>query len=84
MISEEEKRKIRSLSDKEFQKLDPSIKRNCATCAFLKGTLSLWCTNKNAIKDRGTGIPGIIFCPYWEKVEKKKSLYERIFKKFLV
>lgn len=58
---------FQKMSDEEFQSVPPEIKRSCYDCAFCKPALSWWCTNKEAIKLRGTSIPGIIKCPYWEK-----------------
>jgi hypothetical protein len=54
------------LSTKAFKELSPFVRRNCAECVYLKGRVSLWCTNKEAIEKRGTSIPGISNCPCWE------------------
>ncbi len=39
--------------------------RCCADCAFLQSYVNWWCREPNAIRERGTAIPGIIHCPYW-------------------
>jgi hypothetical protein len=54
------------LSTEDFKKLSPFVRLNCAECVYLKGRVSLWCTNKEAIEKRGTSIPGISNCPCWE------------------
>lgn len=38
----------------------------CYDCKYLKAKVSWWCVNKNAIKWRGTSIPGVKNCPFWE------------------
>lgn len=43
----------------------PFERKSCYDCAHLKPTISWWCTCKEAIKARGTQIPGCIHCPYW-------------------
>jgi len=35
-------------------------------CRYLTAALSYWCTNKESIRRRGTSIPGVIKCPYYE------------------
>lgn len=45
---------------------NPFELKRCYDCAFMKPALSWWCSNKEAIKARGTSIPGIKNCPYWE------------------
>lgn len=65
-FSEMSQEEIRAMSDEEFKAVSPFEKRSCYDCRFCKSVLSNWCTNKNAIKARGTRIPGVIKCPYWE------------------
>lgn len=50
--------------------------RQCAYCGYLKSALSWWCTNKEAIEQRGTSIPGIRNCPYWKP--DKKYIYKSL------
>lgn len=40
--------------------------RSCYDCSFLVAKVNWWCSNKDAIKARGTAIPGCIHCPYWK------------------
>lgn len=58
--------KIQSLSNEDFHLVNPSIKRSCYDCNHITTALNYWCGNEEAIKDRGTRIPGCIRCPYWE------------------
>ncbi len=44
----------------------PFERKGCYDCKHLTAALSWWCGNKNAIKARGTRIPGVIHCPYWD------------------
>lgn len=57
---------IQTMSSEEFKAVSPFEKHSCVDCAFLKAVVSLWCTNERAIKARGTRLPGIIKCPFWE------------------
>lgn len=66
---------IKALSEEEWKSIPPNEKRRCSGCNYLKGYVSLWCTNKEACKTRGTSIPGIIKCPFWEE---EKTLFEKI------
>ena len=60
------KDEIRAMEGAEFRNAHPFVKKNCAACKFCKPVLSLWCVNSKAIEYRGTAIPGIIFCDFWE------------------
>ena len=55
------------MTDEEFLALPPQVKRSCGDCAFLVGHVNWWCKNEQAIKARGTSIPGVCNCPYWEQ-----------------
>lgn len=44
----------------------PTERRSCVDCKFLQSYVSWWCTNEQAKLSRGTSIPGVIHCPYWE------------------
>lgn len=41
-------------------------KRGCAWCKHCQPKINWWCENKEAIKQRGTSIPGIIQCPFFD------------------
>lgn len=45
----------------------PSVRRSCGDCVYCRGFISLWCMNPAAVKIRGSRIPGICHCPFWEK-----------------
>ena len=49
-------------------------RKSCYDCGFCLGALSWWCTNKEAIKARGTSFPGIIGCPYWKPTKTLDEL----------
>ena len=66
MKAEKFKELTDDLTDKEFRELSPFIRRNCSECQFLHGRISLWCTNEQAVKMRGTSIPAISNCPFWK------------------
>lgn len=57
---------IDAMSDKEFRAVSPFEKKSCYDCKHVKCALSWWCSNEDAIKARGTRIPGCIKCTYWE------------------
>ena len=44
----------------------PEQRKSCYDCKFLYSRVNWWCGNEDAIKYRGTRIPGVIHCPYWE------------------
>lgn len=79
-ITEQRKDELRKLSDDEWRNVTPFEKKTCADCQFCKGHVSLWCTNDDAVNDRGTRIPGVVFCPYWlpdwARVDKKYRTVE--------
>lgn len=60
------------ISEEQYQqeKKNPEKLRSCYNCEHLREALSIWCGNEKAIADRGTKIPGIIHCPYWEPDKK--------------
>ena len=43
---------------------DPE-RASCYDCTHLKAAVSWWCTNDDAIKWRGTSLPGVEKCPFW-------------------
>ena len=45
--------------------------RRCYDCKYLKSAISWWCMNEDAIEWRGTAIPGVCECPFWELMEQK-------------
>jgi hypothetical protein len=58
-----------------------SDRRSCHDCTHLWGALHWWCKNESAIKARGTTLPGVFDCPYWEPcrvLPEKKSLKRRL------
>lgn len=57
---------IKAMSKEEFAAVSPFEKRSCYDCIHLESTLHWWCSNKEAIKVRGTSIPGCIKCSFWK------------------
>jgi hypothetical protein len=44
----------------------PFEKRSCYDCSHLFARVSWWCGNEEAVKARGTAIPGCIHCTFWK------------------
>lgn len=45
----------------------PAAERKaCADCRHCKGAVSWWCKSPEAVRYRGTSIPGVHSCPFWE------------------
>lgn len=57
---------IQALSKEEFKNISPFEKKSCYDCTYCKPAVTLWCRNEEAVKARGTAIPGVIKCPFWE------------------
>ena len=57
-----------AMTPEEWSTVPPEEKRSCYDCAYLQSHITWWCKNKEAIKARGTSIPGVCLCPYWSKV----------------
>jgi hypothetical protein len=64
-FSEMSQSEIDAMTKEDFKAVSPFEKKSCYDCGDLKQALSYWCKNKDAIKLRGTSIPGCIKCPYW-------------------
>ncbi len=64
----------------EFLAVSPFERKHCADCAFLVGYVNWWCRNEEAIKFRGTKIPGVVKCPFWspdwKHIDKKYKTAE--------
>jgi hypothetical protein len=58
-----------------------AAQKRCFDCKHCKAAVSWWCTNKDAAKYRGTSIPGVRNCQFWEPMKTKveSSWFERIF-----
>lgn len=41
-------------------------RRACEDCRWLRGAVSLWCTNEAACIFHGTAIPGATHCKFWK------------------
>lgn len=50
-MTEEE---IKDMSKEEFDAIPPEEKKSCYDCGWLTAVISWWCSNKKAIKYRGT------------------------------
>lgn len=57
------------------------LRRGCRDCRHCKGAISWWCTNKNAIKERGTPEPVSENCKFWIPARRFSDLswFERTF-----
>jgi|GEM_PF-5565984 len=69
------KKEVSSNEEIEFEKKAMQHK-GCAYCKDCIPIVSWWCKNEEAIKARGTRIPGIIQCPYFT-FDKDKIQYEK-------
>ncbi len=58
--------------------------RGCNDCKHLKGAVSLWCTSDEACKARGSHIPGVIHCTYWEAMERARWYHKFDFETSIV
>lgn len=70
----------------EEERKRPDVLRSCYNCEWLVGYVSLWCTNEDARKDRGTAIPGCIHCPHWDadKEAQRTIDYNRKIESFMI
>lgn len=79
------------MTNEEVRNLPPEVRRWCPDCRFMYARVNWWCGNKKAIEARGTAIPGVHRCPYWEldeeyvkkQIEKQKHPKKYGFKKWL-
>ena len=55
----------------------PEVLRSCYNCAWIVAYVSLWCSNDDAIEDRGTRIPGCIHCPHWSPDRSARKIMNR-------
>lgn len=56
-----------------------ATQRRCYDCSHLKGYVFWWCKNEEAVKWRGTAIPGVHDCPFWSPAPTEPpTLVERI------
>ncbi len=62
-----------AMNDEEWTAVPPEEKRSCHDCRHLKAVINLWCMNEEAAKARGTRIPGVCLCSFWEPIIKKKK-----------
>ena len=51
-----------------------SERKNCCDCRYCQGAVTMWCVNPETCKARGTAIPGISNCPYWQAVRSYSDL----------
>jgi hypothetical protein len=51
-----------------------AARRACDDCRHMKAALSWWCTNKAACDARGTSIPGVHSCTFWEPARRYEDL----------
>lgn len=62
-----------------------SERKSCIDCFYLRGAVTLWCTNKEAFKYNGSKIPDYYNCKFWKPMKMKKDLkfWERIFPDYI-
>jgi hypothetical protein len=67
-------------------RLPNSKRRACFDCIHCKAAINWWCTNDEAVKFRGTAIPGTINCKFWEPVRLYSQLkwWEKLFGYFII
>jgi hypothetical protein len=41
-------------------------RRACEDCAHLRAYVSLWCGSREASEARGSNLPGVYHCTFWE------------------
>jgi hypothetical protein len=64
--------------------LPDANQKRCYDCWYLRGAVSLWCTNEDARGYRGTGMPGICKCQFWKPMGLSLGLRAQIlYKKVL-
>lgn len=49
-------------------------KAACVDCRHMVGAVHWWCGNEDAIKWRGTSLPGVHSCPFWKGIPLKKEV----------
>jgi len=59
-------KELQNMSNEEYEKFSPFIKKRCLECKYLRASLSWRCTNEEAIKLRRTTFPGVILCTCWK------------------
>jgi hypothetical protein len=57
-------------------------RKECYDCKYLKGAMTWWCTNDDAVKVRGTAYTKVCNCPYWEATTHIDDLgfFQKLFK----
>ena len=66
-LSREERK---ALTDEEWESYKPWETKTCGYCKFMTHGISWWCSNEEAIRARGTCIPGVCLCSFWS-LDKK-------------
>jgi len=54
-----------------------AFQRRCFDCKHCVGHISWWCNSEAATKARGTKIPGIRNCTYWEPIPTMEELLDK-------
>lgn len=50
------------------------VKKSCFDCDFCESACSWWCINQEAVKYRGSSIPGVINCHFWKPCKTVSQL----------
>jgi len=48
-------------------------RRCCADCCHLQAAVSWWCVSDEAVEARGTSIPGVRDCVFWQPAKIRKG-----------
>lgn len=51
-----------------------SEQKRCYDCKHCQAATGWWCVNKKAIEVRGTRLPGIRGCYFWEGIDTEEDL----------
>lgn len=58
-------KQLKDMTKDQYMALNPYDRKACFDCKFCVGFVNLWCRNEDAIKVRGTQIPGVMLCPFY-------------------
>lgn len=58
--------------------LSDETQRRCYDCYHLRGAVTWWCKNNEAVEWRGTAIPGVHNCPFWAPRVTEQTIEKRL------
>jgi hypothetical protein len=65
---------IEAMNQEDYLAVLPSDRKACFDCKHLYSAVNPWCGSDEAIEFRGTAIPGVIKCTYWEPDRKARKI----------